>query len=69
MEIAVGATTCVRYLEVVRFSEGLLIEVLLYREKIKRAFVEVTVCVFLSTIRIIVPKIRKFLTVISMLTT
>ena len=30
MEIAVGATACVRYLEVVRFSEGPLIEVLLY---------------------------------------
>ena len=32
MEIAVGATACVRYLEVVRFSEGPLIEVLLYYE-------------------------------------
>ena len=30
MEIAVGATACVGYLEVVRFSEGPLIEVLQY---------------------------------------
>ena len=30
MDIAVGATACVRYLEVVRFSESPLIEVLLY---------------------------------------
>ena len=30
MDIAVGATACVHYLEVVRFSEGPLIEALLY---------------------------------------
>ena len=30
MEIVVGATACVRYIEVVRFSECPLIEVLLY---------------------------------------
>ena len=30
MEIVVGATACVRYLEVVRFLEGPLIEVILY---------------------------------------
>ena len=45
MEIAVGATACVRYIEVVRYSEGPLIEVLLYYDSLSNSMLAALILV------------------------